>query len=94
MDRLVLLAPPNRTRVDLLRVPTLFVTTKADRPREITDLFDKTPAAKELLVLEGDAHAQAIFNTPSSDELIEAIVSFCRTEPEQNRDHSSNSTFQ
>ncbi len=83
MDRLVLLAPPNRTKVEQLRVPTLFVTTEGDRRDEITDLFNNTTAPRQLLVLEGGAHAQAIFATKEGNKLIQAIVSFCWSETEQ-----------
>jgi pimeloyl-ACP methyl ester carboxylesterase len=86
IDRLVLLAAspiehPERMHAGRI----LFVTARDDRrgggvgvPRlpEIRDQLERAPDPKELLVVEGSAHAQHLFGTAAGGLLLGEIVRF------------------
>jgi hypothetical protein len=42
----------------------------------VLEQFAKAPEPKELLLLEGNAHAQFLFTTPEGDRLMKAILRF------------------
>ncbi len=82
IDALVLLAgyadqPPKE-----LKGRKLYVVTRDDANAEglrlprIQKQYDATSAPKELLILEGAAHAQFIFDTPQGPRLMEEILRF------------------
>lgn len=67
----------------LLKVPKLFVVARNDlgagnvpRLKRIQEQYDKAPDPKQLLVLEGDAHGQALFESDQKDRLIKEMVRF------------------
>ena len=82
IDRLVLLAAPVDAP-ERLGGRTLFVVARDDvrgegvlRLPEIRAAYARAPAPKALLILEGSAHAQALFETDQGAPLMAAIVRF------------------
>jgi hypothetical protein len=83
INRLVALGGLRGNRpTEKINVPLLVIITREDAnaagfrlPGIQTD-FDKVPAKKRLLILEGSAHAQFMFDTPQSGEIIAIIVKF------------------
>ena len=80
---LVLLASDYVTAPDKLRVRTLFTVARNDptsrgtlRLERIREHYARAPGPKELLILEGSAHAQALFATEEGPRLLKAIVEF------------------
>ena len=49
---------------------------RASRLPRIQKQYEATSAPKELLILEGSAHAQFIFDTPQGPRLMEEILRF------------------
>lgn len=83
IDRLVLLASDYITAPDKLNTRTLFIVARDDpgsrgTPRldQIRQHYDKAPGPKALVVLDGSAHAQAIFRTDQSGAALRAIIRF------------------
>ncbi len=79
---LVLLATPI-DEPERLSGRTLFITTREDfrgdgilRLPEIRETYQRAPEPKELVILEGSAHAQHIFATDQGDRLLEEILRF------------------
>ena len=86
IDRLVLLASPV-DEPERLTGRKLFILTREDargggvlRLPEIREQYERAPEPKELVILEGSAHAQVIFVTPQGEELMREILRFL-TEP-------------
>jgi pimeloyl-ACP methyl ester carboxylesterase len=82
IDRLVLLAA-TVDEPDLLSGRKLFILTRDDfsgngvlRLPEIRKQYELAPNPKELIILEGSAHAQFIFETDQGDRLMNEIVRF------------------
>lgn len=67
-----------------INVPLLVITTRNDanaaglRLPNIQSAFDKVPAKKELVILEGSAHAQFMFDTDQSEKIMKMIVKFLK----------------
>ena len=84
IDRLVLLSSILDNDVpDKLKGRKLFIVARRDtrgdgvvRLDEIKEQFRIAPEPKELLVLEGPAHAQHLFETDQAERLIEEILTF------------------
>jgi dienelactone hydrolase len=83
IDRVVLLAPMPIERPERMKGRKLFVVTRDDvgpggKPRlpGIREQYEKCPGPKELLVLEGSAHAQFIFESPEGARLMREILRF------------------
>ncbi len=83
IDRVVLLAHMLIAEPGRIKGRKLFVVARADlgsgdKPRlpGIRDQYEKAPGPKELLVLEGSAHAQFIFETPEGAQLMRELVRF------------------
>jgi len=83
IDRIVLLAAPPITNPEALKGRTLFVVTRGDvrgegvlRLPSIRDQYERAPDPKELLILEGPAHAQRIFDTEQGPRLLREIMRF------------------
>lgn len=83
VDRLVLLASPGIDAPERLQGRKLFITTRGDfrgegelRLPEIRDQYERAPEPKELVVLDGTAHAQHIFDTDQGGLLMEEILRF------------------
>jgi pimeloyl-ACP methyl ester carboxylesterase len=82
IDRLVLLAHGEIPEPEKMQGRKLFVVARDDAndagPRlpRIRRQYERAPGPKELLVLEGSAHAQFIFETDQGERLLREIVRF------------------
>jgi dienelactone hydrolase len=83
IDRLVLLAHMPIANPEKMKGKKLFIIAKddigsGDKPRlpTIKSQYEKAPAPKKLIVLEGSAHAQFLFETNQRERLMKEIVSF------------------
>ncbi len=70
--------------VEKINVPLLVITTRNDanaaglRLPNIQATFAKVPAKKQLVILEGTAHAQFMFDTDQSEKIMKMIVKFLK----------------
>jgi hypothetical protein len=83
IDRVVLLAhgaygPPERLKGRKLFIVSRDDLGSGDKPRltKIRAQYDKAPDPKELVILEGSAHAQFIFQTDQGERLMSEILRF------------------
>jgi len=83
IDRLVLLAHGAIAHPERVTGRTLFVTARDDpyadgSPRLVTirAQYERTLAPKELLILDGSAHAQLLFDTDQGERLMTEILRF------------------
>ena len=83
IDRIVLLAASAIDQPDQMKGRKLFITTRNDfsgsgvlRLREIRDQYERAPDPKQLVILEGSAHAQHIFETDQAQRLMREILRF------------------
>jgi len=83
IDRLILMAHVPIAHPEKITVPTLFIVSRDDTlangtPRlvGIRDQYDKATGPKELVVLDGSAHAQFIFDTDQGERLMDEILRF------------------
>jgi pimeloyl-ACP methyl ester carboxylesterase len=82
IDRLVLLGSGPNLPADRLKSPLLIIVARDDAngagPRlpGIRVQFDKAPEPKKLIVLEGSAHAQFLFQTDQADRVMREILQF------------------
>lgn len=83
IDRVVLLAHMSIKNPDGMRGRKLFIVASGDlsasgKPRleAIRDQYNRAPEPKSLMVLEGSAHAQFMFDSEQGRELLEAILTF------------------
>ncbi len=83
VDRLVLLAalaggPPERIKGRTLFITARNDTTASGAPRliRIREQYERAPDPKELVILEGSAHAQFIFQTDQGERLMREILRF------------------
>ena len=82
INGLVLLAADWNGPAERIKVPLLVIVARDDRNDEglrlprIQAWFDKAPQPKKLLVLEGSAHAQFLFQTDQSDRVMREVLQF------------------
>ena len=83
IDRVVLLAHGAYGPPETLKGRKLFIVSRhdlgsGDMPRldKIREQYEMAPEPKELVVLEGSAHAQFIFQTDQGDRLTQEILRF------------------
>jgi len=82
IDRLVLLGATLNDSADKLKSPVLFIVARddasADGPRlpRIREQYEKAPQPKELIVLDGSAHAQYLFQTDQAERVMQEILRF------------------
>lgn len=83
IDRVVLLAHMLTAAPERMKGRKLFIVSRddvgsGDRPRlpGIRDQYEKAPGPKELVILEGSAHAQFIFESPEGERLMREILRF------------------
>ena len=77
IDRLILLAPVPVAEPERLTGPKLFVISKGDGlAAKVREQFEKAPEPKELMILEGSAHAQFLFQTDQGERLMKKILEF------------------
>ena len=87
IDRLVLLAASSVDDAERLSGRKLFIVSREDfsgggalRLPEIQAQYERAPEPKELVILEGSAHAQYLFETDQAERLWRVIMQFL-TEP-------------
>jgi pimeloyl-ACP methyl ester carboxylesterase len=83
IDRLVLLAASPIDEPQKMRGRTLFILARDDpnadgspRLTRIREQYENAPQPKQLVILDGAAHAQFIFQTDQGDRLMREIVRF------------------
>jgi pimeloyl-ACP methyl ester carboxylesterase len=82
IDRVVLLGAGEYGKPEKWKVRKLFIVARDDTngagPRlpRIRANYDKAPEPKELIVLEGDAHAQFLFATEHGERVMREILRF------------------
>ena len=83
IDRIVLLAASAIDNPERMQGRKLFITTREDfrgegvlRLPSIRDQYERAPDPKELVILEGKAHAQFIFETDQAERLLSEILRF------------------
>lgn len=85
IDRLVFLGAAPNGPVDQLKSPSLFIVARddasGDGPRlpGIRRQYEKARVPKELIVLEGSAHAQYLFQTDQAERVMREILRFLTT---------------
>jgi hypothetical protein len=82
IDRIVFLGAAPNLSADKLKSRSLFIVAREDRnaggarlPR-IRAQFELAPQPKELIVLDGSAHAQFLFQTNQNTRVMHEIVRF------------------
>ena len=77
IDRLVLLAHAPIEHPERITGPKLFAVAQDDPiAPQVREQYKKAPEPKELLVLDGLAHAQFLFTTDQGERLMQAIIRF------------------
>ncbi len=83
IDRIVLLAASAIDEPERVKGRKLFITTRDDfsgsgvlRLPEIRDQYERATDPKQLVILEGSAHAQHIFETDQGERLMCEILRF------------------
>lgn len=83
IDALVLLAPMAIEHPEQMKGRKLFIVSREDRGSgdrlrlpEIEEQYRRAPHPKELLLVEGSAHAQFLFATDQGERLLEHILRF------------------
>jgi pimeloyl-ACP methyl ester carboxylesterase len=80
IDRIVMLGAAPNLPAEKLKSPALFIVARddvsGDGPRlpGIRAQFEKAPEPKKLVVLEGSAHAQALFDTDQGGRVMREIL--------------------
>jgi pimeloyl-ACP methyl ester carboxylesterase len=82
IDRLVLLGAAPNGPADKLKSSTLYIVARDDADSEgprlpqIRKQYEKSPQPKELIVLDGSAHAQFLFQTVQGQRVMREILRF------------------
>ena len=82
IDRLVLLGAAPNGPADKLKSSTLFIVARDDAsddgPRlpRIREQYEKAPEPKKLIILDGSAHAQYLFQTDQGGRVMREILRF------------------
>ena len=82
IDRLVFLGSAPGGPADKLKSPSLFIVARDDASEDgprlpgIREQYEKAPEPKELIILEGSAHAQFLFQTDQADRVMREILRF------------------
>ena len=82
IDRVVLLGAHPNSPAEKLKCPSLFIVARDDAsedgprlPRIRAD-YEKAPEPKQLIILEGSAHAQFLFQTDRGERVMREILKF------------------
>jgi pimeloyl-ACP methyl ester carboxylesterase len=82
IDRLILLAPAPIESPERIAAPKLFISAQGDPiTPQVREQFQKAPEPKEILILDGSAHAQFLFVTDQGGRLMKAILKFLSAAP-------------
>jgi pimeloyl-ACP methyl ester carboxylesterase len=82
IDRIVFLGAAPNLPAEKLKSPTLFIVARddasGDGPRlpGIKAQYEKAPQPKKLIVLDGSAHAQYLFQTDQGERVMHEILDF------------------
>jgi pimeloyl-ACP methyl ester carboxylesterase len=82
IDRLVLLGAAPNGPAEKLKSSTLYIVARddadSDGPRlpQIRKQYEKSPQPKELIVLDGSAHARFLFQTDQGERVMREILRF------------------
>jgi pimeloyl-ACP methyl ester carboxylesterase len=82
IERVVMLGGAPNGLAEKLKCPTLWIVarddTSGDGPRlpGIRAQYDKAPEPKRLIVLDGSAHAQYLFQTDQAERVMQEILAF------------------
>ena len=82
IDRIIFLGSDGGDKPEQLKVRKLFIfsrdDTSGDGPRlpGISEHYRRTPEPKKLVILEGSAHAQFIFDTDQGPRLMKEMLDF------------------
>ena len=82
IDRLVLLGGSPNGPAEKLKSSTLFIVARDDASEDgprlprIQAQYEKAPEPKVLIILEGSAHAQFLFQTDQADRVMREILHF------------------
>ena len=82
IDRLVLLGVAPNGPADKLKSSTLFIVARDDASEDgprlpgIREQYEKAPDPKKLIILEGSAHAQFLFQTDQGERVMREIIRF------------------
>ena len=82
IDRIVLLASEGGDAPERMKGRKLFILSRDDRGPDglrlvgISEAYRKAPDPKKLVILEGSAHAQFIFETPQGSRLMQELIQF------------------
>jgi alpha-beta hydrolase superfamily lysophospholipase len=86
ISRLVLLAADGNRPADKIKAPLLEIVARDDASEDgprlphIRAWFDKAPQPKEIIVLDGSAHAQFLFQTDQADRVMREVLRFLSAE--------------
>jgi pimeloyl-ACP methyl ester carboxylesterase len=84
IDRIVFLGASPNGPAEKLHSASLFIVARDDAnddgPRlpRIREQYEKAPQPKELIVLDGSAHAQFLFQTEQADRVMREILRFLK----------------
>jgi pimeloyl-ACP methyl ester carboxylesterase len=82
IGRLILLGAAPNDQADKLKSAILYIVARDDAsddgPRlpKIREQYERSPQPKKLIVLDGSAHAQWLFQTDQSERVMQEILSF------------------
>jgi pimeloyl-ACP methyl ester carboxylesterase len=82
IDRLVLLGAAPNGSAGKLKSPILFIVARddanSDGPRlpRIREQYERAPQPKELIVVDGSAHAQFLFQTDQGERVMRETLRF------------------
>jgi pimeloyl-ACP methyl ester carboxylesterase len=82
IDRVVFLGSAPTRSADKLKCPSLFIVARDDASEDgprlpgIRQQYEKAPQPKELIILDGSAHAQFLFQTDQADRVMREIIRF------------------
>jgi pimeloyl-ACP methyl ester carboxylesterase len=85
IDRIVFLGSAPNLSAEKLKSRSLFIVAREDRSAsgarlpDIRAQYERAPQPKELIVLEGSAHAQFLFQTDQNTRVMHEIVRFLST---------------
>ena len=80
IDRVVMLGAAPNEQADKLKSASLFIVARddasGDGPRlpRIREQYEKAPQPKKLLILDGSAHAQYLFQTDQAERVMHQIL--------------------
>jgi pimeloyl-ACP methyl ester carboxylesterase len=82
INRLVFLGASPNGPAEKLKAPSMFIVARDDRSADglrlpgIRAQYEKAPEPKELIILDGSAHAQFLFQTVQGERVMREILRF------------------